>query len=136
MTTRIEADSATGWRLRISLGYAAAAPIHQQGARSEFQNPWTYEAGPEVMPLYEVDAVTGARVHAAAGTRLPITIDPDGNDAVTITLPGNRGCGTTGAICSKEENPFQTEQQPVGQRRRSAARAGGAVPDGQLLERG
>ena len=36
----------------------------------------------------------------------------DGDDAVTITLPGNRACATQGAICSDEDNPVQLSNSP------------------------
>ena len=31
---------------------------------------------------------------------------------MTITLPGNRACGTQGAICSDEDNPVQLTNSP------------------------
>ena len=49
--------------------------------------------------------VTGASRVDGRSDRWLITVGPDGGDAVTITLPGNRACGTQGAICSKEEHP-------------------------------
>ena len=56
--------------------------------------------------------VTGASRVDGRDDRWKITVDPDGDDAVTITLPGNRDCATTGAICSKEEHPVQLSHSP------------------------
>ncbi len=56
--------------------------------------------------------VTGASRVDGRSDRWLITVDPDGDDAVTITLPGNRTCGTQGAICSKEDNPVQLTNSP------------------------
>ena len=57
--------------------------------------------------------VTGARRNDGQSDSWEITVDPDGDDAVTITLPGNRDCATTGAICSKEEHPVQLSNSPA-----------------------
>ncbi len=56
--------------------------------------------------------VTGASRVDGRDDRWLITVDPDGDDAVTIALPGNRACGTQGAICSKEDNPVQLTNSP------------------------
>ena len=47
--------------------------------------------------------VTGARRNNGRNDSWEITVTPWGNDAVTVTLPGNRDCGTTAAICTKED---------------------------------
>ena len=49
--------------------------------------------------------VTRARRNNGQNDSWEITVTPSGNDAVTITLPGNRDCGTAGAICSKGGAP-------------------------------
>ena len=56
--------------------------------------------------------VTRARRNNGQNDSWEITVTPSGNDAVTVTLPGNRDCGTTGAICSKEEHPVQLSNSP------------------------
>ena len=56
--------------------------------------------------------VTKARRVDGRSDRWEITVDPDGDNAVTITLPANRACGTQGAICSKEDNPVQLSNSP------------------------
>ena len=41
-----------------------------------------------------------------------ITVEPDSRDAVAITLPGNRACGTTGAVCTRGDNPRPLSNSP------------------------
>ena len=57
-------------------------------------------------------AVTGARRVDGRNDLWEITVTPWGNDAVTVTLPGNRDCGTTAAICTKEDHPVQLSNSP------------------------
>ena len=57
------------------------------------------------------DVTAAARV-GGNNDRWLITVEPDGNDTVTITLPANRACGTQGAICSEEDNPVQPSNSP------------------------
>ncbi len=65
--------------------------------------------------------VTGARRVNGHLDRWKITAKPDSNEAVTITLPGNRACGTAGAVCTYGNNPRTLTNSP------SATVAGPAV---------
>ena len=56
--------------------------------------------------------VTRARRNNGRNDSWEITVRPGGNEATTITLPGNRDCGTTAAICTKEDNPVQLSNSP------------------------
>ena len=56
--------------------------------------------------------VTRARRNNGRNDNWEITVTPWGNEATTITLPGNRDCGTTSAICTKEDNPVQLSNSP------------------------
>ena len=56
--------------------------------------------------------VTRARRVDGRSDRWEITVEPDGDEPVGITLPGNRACGTHGAICSKAERPIQLGNSP------------------------
>ena len=58
--------------------------------------------------------VTRARRNNGRNDSWEITVTPWGNDAVTVTLPGNRDCGTTAAICTKEDHPVQLSNSPSG----------------------
>ena len=41
-----------------------------------------------------------------------ITVEPDDNSDVVITLPANRACTTAGAICTREDSPRQLTNSP------------------------
>ena len=57
--------------------------------------------------------VTGARRVDGRSDLWEITVEPDGNSDVGITLPANRSCTTTGAICTKEDSPRQLTNSPT-----------------------
>ena len=56
--------------------------------------------------------VTGARRVDGRSDLWEITVEPDGNSGVGITLPANRSCSTAGAICTKEDSPRQLTNSP------------------------
>ena len=41
-----------------------------------------------------------------------ITVEPDSREAVAITLPGGRDCGTTGAVCTRGDDPRPLSNSP------------------------
>ena len=53
--------------------------------------------------------VTRARRAGASYDTWEISVEPEGRDAVQITLQGNRECGSTGAVCTRGNDP-----QPLG----------------------
>ena len=62
--------------------------------------------------------VTGGRV--TRGRRVDdrrdlfeMTVEPDSNEAVTISLPAGRACGVSGAICTKGEHGRQLTNTPT-----------------------
>ena len=57
--------------------------------------------------------VTGARRVDGRSDLWEITVEPDDNSDVGITLPANRSCTTTGAICTREDNPRQLTNSPA-----------------------
>ena len=63
---------------------------------------------------FEVDEgdVTAARRVDGRHDLWEITVEPDGQEAVTVTLPGDRACGTTGAVCTRGENPRALSNSP------------------------
>ena len=74
-------------------------------------------------------AVSGGRV--TRGRRVDdqrdlfeMTVEPDGEGEVTVTLPAGRECGVSGAICTKGENRRQLTNAPT------ATVAGPAVETG------
>ena len=56
--------------------------------------------------------VTQARRIDGRSDRWEITVEPDGNEDIAITLAANRACTTTGAICSKGDDPVQMSNSP------------------------
>ena len=56
--------------------------------------------------------VTGARRVNGRNDLWEITVEPDGREAITITLPGNRSCNTSGAVCSRGDNPRELTNSP------------------------
>ena len=57
--------------------------------------------------------VTGARRVDGRSDLWEITVEPDDNSDVGITLPANRSCATTGAICTREDSPRQLTNSPT-----------------------
>ena len=57
--------------------------------------------------------VTGARRVDGQSDLWEITVEPDDNSDVGITLPANRSCTTTGAICTREDSPRQLTNSPT-----------------------
>ena len=57
--------------------------------------------------------VTGARRVDGQSDLWEITVEPDDNSDVGITLPANRSCATTGAICTREDSPRQLTNSPT-----------------------
>ena len=57
--------------------------------------------------------VTGARRVDGRNDLWEITVEPDDNSDVGITLPANRSCTTTGAVCTKEDSPRQLTNSPA-----------------------
>ena len=57
-------------------------------------------------------AVTGAQRVDGRHDLWEITVEPSGADNVTITLPRGRDCGTTGAVCTREDTPRALTNSP------------------------
>ena len=57
--------------------------------------------------------VTGARRVDGRNDLWEITVEPDDTSDVGITLPANRSCTTTGAICTREDSPRQLTNSPT-----------------------
>ena len=57
--------------------------------------------------------VTGARRVDGRNDLWEITVEPDDNSDVGITLSANRSCTTTGAICTREDSPRQLTNSPT-----------------------
>ena len=66
----------------------------------------------DAFSLSEGDA-TGARRVDGRNDLWEITVEPDDDSDVGITLPTNRSCTTTGAICTREDSPRQLTNSPT-----------------------
>ncbi len=71
--------------------------------------------------------VTGARRIDGRDDLWEIAVEPDSREAVTITLPGGRACGTSGAVCTDGNDPAPLGNSP------SATVSGDAVTLGTHL---
>ena len=56
--------------------------------------------------------VTGARRVDGHHDLWEITVAPDSDGDVTITLPGDRACGTAGAVCTRGDDPSPLTNSP------------------------
>ena len=86
-------------------------------------------------------AVTGGRV--TGGKRVDgrrdlfrMTVRPDSDGDVTITLPAGRECGVSGAICTKGEQPASVDQQALGDGDGPGGHLGGRRAGGGRRRRG
>ena len=57
--------------------------------------------------------LTGARRVDGRNDLWEITVEPDDDSDVGITLPANRSCTTIGAICTREDSPRQLTNSPT-----------------------
>ena len=56
--------------------------------------------------------VTGARRVDGRHDLWEITVEPESREAVTITLNGDRACGTAGAVCTRGDDPRPLRNSP------------------------
>ncbi len=56
--------------------------------------------------------VTAARRVDGRSDLWEITVEPESREAVTITLPGGRACGTSGAVCTGGDAPKPLGNSP------------------------
>ena len=85
-------------------------------------------------------AVTGARRVDGRNDLWEITVEPSGAENVTITLPRGRDCGTTGAVCTREDEhtPRALTNSPSATVKGPSASGGGFAirsADGELQRR-
>ena len=91
---------------------------HDGESAFSFQVSFSEDVGVSYQSLRdEAFAVTGGTVTLARrvdgrSDLWEITVEPEGREAVTITLAGNRACGTTGAVCTGGDNPRPLTNSP------------------------
>ena len=105
-------------------------PATHDGSAFTFRMAFSEDIGISYRALREdALAVTGGRVTRGARVDdrrdlFEMTVAPDGDGAVSITLEEDRECGVSGAICTKGENRRQLTNTPA------ATVAGPAVESG------
>ena len=57
--------------------------------------------------------VTNAQPQSEASTRWTVTVQPTGNESVTITLPATTDCTSAGAVCTSDGRPLVAPVQLV-----------------------
>ena len=83
-----------------------------------FQVEFSEEVGISYATLREHSfTVTEGEVRAARRVNgrhdlWEITVEPDGDETVSISLPGGRACGTTGAVCTRGDDPQPLSNSP------------------------
>ena len=88
-------------------------PAAHDGSAFTFRMAFSEDIGISYRALREdALAVTGGRVTRGARVDdrrdlFEMTVEPDGDGAVSIELPAGRECGVSGAICTKGENRRQ-----------------------------
>ena len=108
---------------------AAAAPLtatfqalpdsHDGSATFTFQVLFSEDVGISYVNMrddaFTVDEgdVTGARRVDGRNDLWEVTVEPDGDDGVAVTLTGNRACTTAGAVCTREDSPRQLTNSPT-----------------------
>ena len=91
---------------------------HDGSSRFSFRVAFSEDIGISYVTMrddaFEVDEgdVTGARRVDGRHDLWEITVEPDSREAVTITLNGGRDCGTTGAVCTRGDDPRPLSSSP------------------------
>ena len=104
----------------LSASFESVPAAHDGTTAFTFDLVFTHEIGmgyaglrDHAFTVTQGDVTSARRAERGKNDRWQITVDPDGDEAVTITLPGNRTCSTTGAVCSKGNDPVQLSNSPT-----------------------
>ena len=104
-----------------------AVPVEHGGAQSDFSFTLTFSESPKVgyaklrddaFTVTDGDVRSAKRQVRGSNRAWTITVEPDGWGAVTVTLPGERTCTATGAICTGDNrqlsnSPSATVEGPA-----------------------
>ena len=115
-----EAAAGTGdtEQAALTASFESVPATHDGSAGFSFELAFSEEVGIGYATLrddaFEVDEgdVTGARRVNGRHDLWEITVEPGGREAVTVTLPGDRACGETGAVCTRGEDPRPLSNSP------------------------
>ena len=102
----------------LTASFSGAPAEHDGESVFKFQVQFSEEVGISYVTLRDESFsetngdVTAARRVDGRHDLWEITVDPDSREAVTITLNGDRDCGTTGAVCTRGEDPRPLSNSP------------------------
>ena len=102
----------------LTASFQGVPATHDGSGSFGFELAFSEDVGTSYVTMrddaFEVDEgdVTGARRVNGRHDLWEITVEPDGREAVSITLPGDRACGETGAVCTRGENPRALSNSP------------------------
>ena len=116
--TSAATDAVAARPVPLTASFEGMPAEHRGEGGFDFRVAFSEDIGISFKALREdAFAVTGGRV--TGGKRVDgrrdlfrMTVRPDSDAAVTITLPAGRECGVSGAICTKGENRRQLTNSP------------------------
>ena len=107
------ADAVAAKPTPLTATFSNVPASHDGSARFTLQVLFSEDVGISYVNMrddaFTVDEgdVTNARRVKGRNDLCQITVEPDDNNDVAITLPANRSCTTAGAICTREYTPRQ-----------------------------
>ena len=102
----------------LTASFTGVPEAHDGQAAFSFRVQFSEEIGIgyAVFRDHSFDVANGdvANAHRVDGSRdlWNVTVQPDSNAAVTVVLPGDRACGTTGAVCTYGADPQPLTNSP------------------------
>ena len=102
----------------LTAAFTSVPEEHDGTSAFDFRVEFSEDIGNSYVTLRdEVFTVTGGGVtgaHRVEGRNdlWEITVRPDSREEITVTLPGDRACGTTGAVCTGGDHPRPLSNSP------------------------
>ena len=115
----------------LTASFTNAPPEHDGQSAFSFRVAFSEDIGISYQTLRDESftttggAVTGAPRVGGRHDLWEITVEPSGAENVTITLAGGRACGTTGAVCTREDTPRTLTNSPSATVKGPSASGGG-----------
>ena len=116
--TSVATDAVVAKPVPLTASFSNVPASHDGSAEFTFQVLFSEDVGisyvnmrDDAFTVTDGDVQTAKRVDGRHDL-WEITVEPDDNSDVAITLPANRSCTTTGAICTGEDTPRQLSNTP------------------------
>ena len=116
--TSVATDAVAAKPVPLTASFSNAPASHDGSAEFTFQVLFSEDVGisyvnmrDDAFTVTDGDVQTAKRVDGRHDL-WEITVEPDDNSDVVITLPANRSCTTAGAICTREDSPRQLSNTP------------------------